>query len=354
MDDITESVAAAFEQEEKQTEEKEQVQEQVADSKTEPESKPVEDGEQGADNKSGVGEQDKEPEQQDADNQQPLIAPKQLKREFARDMWEKLDVDTKNELIRLSSENERNFARAAEAEHNAKQFRKTIEPVQGYIAETAQSANIPESEVIRNCVSIMQALNDSPTLTARQMIAGRMIQFDDPVAVINEIAHTYGLNVKSEQQERNIPEALQSNAAMARYQARQAKFVKPSEPDPTIEQSIQDYITNTPGIQSILDNPDTSDRFIRQIDMERKADPMASDITIINRAAELFEYAIAPKAIPTTQPAPAPVQNKVQEKLSKVVSPKASNPVDQEPVKKEPLTPEQSVRETLRSMGLDD
>lgn len=281
--------------------------------------------------------------------EEPIVAPKQLKGDFVKSHWENADKETKDEFIRLSSENERNFARAAEAEFNAKQMRKTLEPVQGYIAEVAQASNIPENEVIRNCVDIIQKLNDNPTLTARQMIAGGIIRFEDPVAVINEIAKTYGIDTKGELTSRDIPNDYYAANAKAKYEARQAKYVKPEEN--TVDDYIQDYVNNTPGIKALLDNPDVSEKFLRQIQMERAADPKSSDIAIINKAAELFEYVIAPKAIPVEE---APKQTLAEKKMAKVVSPTASNPVEQAPVKREPLTPEQSVRETLRSMGLDD
>lgn len=275
-------------------------------------------------------------------------APKQVRKEFADGHWKDLDNDTKDELTRLSSENERNYLRAAEAEHNAKQMRKTLEPVQGYISEVAQQSNIPENEVIRNCVDIIQKLNDNPTLTARQMIAGGIIRFEDPVAVINEIAKTYGIDTKGDMTPRDIPANYYTANAQARYEARQAKYVKPEE---NVDDYVQDYVTNTPGIKALLDNPDISPKFLRQIQMERAMDPNASDIAIINKAAEMFDYVVAPKAIPVPEEKKPTL---AEQKMAKVVSPTASNPVEQAPVKREPLTPEQSVRETLRAMGLDD
>jgi hypothetical protein len=198
-------------------------------------------------------------------------------------------------------------------------------------------------------VDIIQKLNDNPTLTARQMIAGGIIRFEDPVAVINEIAKTYGIDTKGDMTPRDIPANYYAANAQARYEARQAKYVKPEQDN--IDDYVQDYVNNTPGIKALLDNPDISEKFIRQIQMERAADPKSSDIAIINKAAELFEYAIAPKAIPVSEEKKPTL---AEQKMAKVVSPTASNPVEQQPVKKEPLTPEQSVRETLRSMGLDD
>lgn len=281
--------------------------------------------------------------------EETVIAPKQVRKDYADSHWKDLDADTKEELTRLSSENERNYLRAAEAEHNAKQMRKTLEPVQGYISEVAQQSNIPESEVIRNCVDIIQKLNDNPTLTARQMIAGGIIRFEDPVAVINEIAKTYGIDTKGDMTPRDIPNNYYQANAQAKYEARQAKYVKPEEND--VDSYVQDYVNNTPGIKALLDNPDISEKFLRQIKMERAIDPSASDIAVINKAAEMFDYMIAPKAIPEPEEKKPTL---AEQKMAKVVSPTASNPVEQAPAKKEPLTPEQSVRETLRAMGLDD
>jgi hypothetical protein len=345
--DINSIVEAAFEAEEKAVETQVETEEKVEAEKPAEEAKV----ETPAEEKSAPEAEEKEEKsaKEEEKVEEPVVAPKQLKGDFVKSHWESADKETKDEFIRLSSENERNFARAAEAEHNAKQMRKTLEPVQGYISEVAQASNIPENEVIRNCIDIVQKLNDNPTLTARQMIAGRIIQFEDPVAVINEIAKTYGIDTKGELTPRDIPNDYYAASAKARYEARQAKYVKPEEN--TVDDYIQDYVNNTPGIKALLDNPDISEKFLRQIQMERAADPNASDIAVINKAAELFEYAIAPKAIPVQE---EPKPTLVEKKMAKVVSPTASNPVESAPVKKEPLTPEQSVRETLRAMGLDD
>jgi hypothetical protein len=290
---------------------------------------------------------DKKPE--DEPKAESTDAPKQIRREFVDSHWNQLDADTKAELTRLSNENERNYQRAADASFEKRMLRKTLEPVQGYITEVATQSKIPENDVIRNCVDIIQKLNDNPTQTAAQMIAGGMIRFEDPVAIINTIAKTYGIDTKGDMTPRDIPANYYAANAQARYEARQAKYVKPDENDAT--DYVQDYINNTPGIKALLDNPDVSEKFLRQINMERNADVNASDITIINRAAEMFAYLNAP------QPQPVVQENKptlAEQKMAKVVSPVASNPVEQVQGKREPLTPEQSVRETLRSMGLDD
>lgn len=279
---------------------------------------------------------------------QEVNAPKQVKREFIDSHWDKIDEETKTELTRLANENERNYLRAADAEYARRQFKRVLQPVQGYITEVAQKANIPENDVIRNCVDIMQKLNDNPTMVARNMIAQGNIVFEDPVSVIDTIAKTYGIEITANVQAKNLSDTYYNTNAQARYEARQARY---AQQDDTPDNAVTDYVNNTPGIKALLENPDVSEKFLRQIQMERNADMDASDITIINRAAEMFAYMNAPK------PQEIPQENKptlAEQKMAKVVSPTASNPVEQQPVKREPLTPEQSVRETLRSMGLDD
>lgn len=348
MNDITESVTAAFEAESNQT--PEPVAEATAET---PKEELKQEESPAADEPAKEPEQPAEEPKDETPEAPKATAPRQLKGDFVKSHWETADKETQDELIRLASENERTFARAAEAEHNIKTYRKTLEPVQGYISETAQVNNISEAEAVRNCVSIVQALDDNPTLTARQMIAGGLIKFDDPVSVVNEIARVYGLDLKGELKEADIPAQMRMDAARARYDARQAKFVKPEQPDANAESIITEYIENTPGIKALLDDDTVKDKFIRQIQMERAADPASTDIAIINRAAELFEYRVAPQPIPTKEPE-APKPTLAEQKMAKVVAPQASNPVSQAPTKREPLTPEQSVRETLRSMGLDD
>lgn len=351
-DKISDVVASAFDAEEKATVEQPVEEKPVEEAPVETET-PAEPTETPA-------ETQEEPKQEEQPVE-PVAAPKQLKGDFVKSHWDALDKDTKDELTRLAAENERNYLRSNEAEHNAKMFRKIIEPVQGYISEVAQQSNIPENEVIRNCVNIVQSLNDNPTLTARQMIAGGLIKFEDPVAVINEIARAYGIDTKGDMKARDIPEGYYATAAQARYEARQAKYVKPEEPDTEVQNAIADYVENTPGIKALIDSPELSEKFIRQIHMERQADPNSSDITIINRAAELFEHMVMPKEAPVVQK-----PNIAEQKMAKVVAPKASNPANiadpDAPViwdttninKESAKSAERSVKEALRSMGLDD
>lgn len=291
---------------------------------------------------------------------EPVNAPQQLKGDFARNKWGTLDKETQDELSRLCTENERNYKRAAEAEYQNRDLRKKIEPVQGYISEVAESAHISDADVIRNCVEIIQNLNDKPDLTARQMIAASMIQFADPVAVINEIAHKYGIDLKGEMQPRDIPLSTQVDAARAKYEARQSKYVQPSNDEAEHAAAITEYVNSVPHIKALYEG-EVRDKFLRQVRMERNADPYASDITIINRAAEMFPV-MAPVATPET-----PKQTMAEQKLAKVVAPKASNPVETAPVEKKPeeWTPEnvakksaeaatKAVREAMRSLGFDE
>lgn len=293
---------------------------------------------------------------------EPVAAPQQLKGDFAKNKWGTLDKETQDELSRLCTENERNYKRAAEAEYQNRDLRKKIEPVQGYISEVAESAHITDADVIRNCVEIIQNLNDKPDLTARQMIAGNMIAFADPVAVINEIAHRYGIDLKGEMRPRDIPVSTQVDAARAKYEARQNKYVQPSNDEAEHAAAIAEYVNSVPHIKALYDG-EVRDKFLRQVSMERNADPYASDITIINRAAEMFP-AVAPVA-PETPAEPAPTL--AEQKLNKVVSIKASNPVETAPVEKRPeeWTPENvgkksaeaarnSVRAAMRSLGFDE
>lgn len=354
--EITSAVEAAFEAEEKAMEAETAEQEQA---QAEPEKA----------NEPASEPQTEQPAEQETPAEQPaepatdtqMEAPQQLKGDFAREKWAGLDKDTKDELSRLCAENERNYKRAAEAEYNARNFRKTIEPVQGYISECAEGGKISEAEVVRNCVSMVQNLNDNPDLTARQMIAAGIIQFTDPVSVIHQIAERYGIDLKGELTPSNIPAQMQADAARAKYEARQSKYVQPQNVDAEREAAINEYVQSVPGIKALLENESIKDRFIRQISMERGVDPYASDITIINRAAELF---------PQQQSAPAPQAEAkptlAEAKLSKVVSPKASAPADVAAEKpKDEWTPEnvaaksreaaeRSVRAAMRSMGLDD
>ena len=360
---ISAAVEAAFEAETQETPTPEKV-ETPAEQETkdtQPESTPAPETptEQPAD-KPVEQEQPEKPEE-NKPAEEPVAAPQQLKGDFAKNKWATLDKETQDELSRLCVENERNYKRAAEAEYQNRDLRKKIEPVQGYISEVAESAHITDADVIRNCVEIIQNLNDKPDLTARQMIAGNMIAFNDPVAVINEIAHRYGIDLKGEMRTKDIPVSTQVDAARAKYEARQSKYVQPSNDDAEHAAAITEYVNSVPHIKALYEG-EVRDKFLRQVRMERNADPYASDITIINRAAEMFPT-VAPKLENPVEPTPT----LAEQKLSKVVAPKASNPVETAPVEKVPeeWTPENvgkksaeaarnSVRAAMRSLGFDE
>lgn len=362
--ELNAAVEAAYEAETQETPTPEKVETPQVETPAEPENKveTPETPEQPAEPETPAVEEEKPAEEKPVED---TPAPQQLKGDFAKNKWAELDKETKDELSRLCVENERNYRRAAEAEYNAQTFREKIKPVQGYISEVAETAKITDAEVIRNCVDIVQNLNDKPDVTARQMIAGGLVRFNDPVAVIKEIARTYGVDLKGELREKDIPMSTQVDAARAKYEARQSRFVKQEDVDAEKAQIINDYITNTPSINALYTNESTRDKFIRQVSMERSADPYASDITIINRAAEMFAGAVqAPQPKVETPAEPKPTI--AEQKMAKVVAPKPSNPADvpaKAPVeewtfenngRKSGQAAMESVRAAMRSLGLDD
>lgn len=362
-DKISNAIETAFESEEKAGQEVVETKDKV-EVQPETETKTPETADEQPETKEEAPAEEKAEEKPADEQPEQVAAPKQLRGDFIKSHWDTLDKETKDEMIRLAKENERNYFRADEVEHNTKMFRKTMQPVQGYISEVAESAKIEENEVIRNCVNIVQQLNDNPTVMACNMIGNGQIKFEDPVAVINTIAQKYGIDVKGDMHTRDIPEGYYASAAQAKYEARQAKYVKPDEPDESTSNAIIDYVNNTPAVKALIDSPELSQKFVHQIEMERMADPKSSDITIINRAAEMFEYALTQQT--KAQPVEEPKPNIAEQKMAKVVAPKASNPANTETpdeptvwdstnINKETArSAEKSVKEALRAMGLDD
>ena len=183
-----------------------------------------------------------EPETAKEPEEESIEPPIQAKREFVTKAWKDTPVEAQKEIVRLAEENERNFKRAAEAEYNSKQRREVLKPVMGYVAQIAEQAKITEDEVIRNSLDLVQKLNDSPTQTARQIIAGGIIQFDDPISVVNEIIKKYNLDIKHDYQSAQMPPEYHQNRAQALYNARQARYV------PDTQDSAQGVDTETANI----------------------------------------------------------------------------------------------------------
>lgn len=269
------------------------------------------------------------------ESKEELKAPMQMKKEVVDKCWEDLPDEAKQEVIRLAQENERNYKRASEAEYNIKKTRETLKPVMGYVKSVAEESNISEDEVIRNSLDIIQHLNDNPTQTAKSMIEKGMIQFDDPVAIVNAVIRTYGLT--PEAMKNYTPNQAQTNlanrVAQQTYEARQNKYVK--EEDYAVEdpaQAFETYRSAHPEVEQIIANPELLDRFTKVVAIERQATPYLPHADILDKAMQYFTL---PKPqVQTTQPAQStqPAQKAedkvvdIASKMNKVVTPKTTTP----------------------------
>lgn len=297
-------------------------------------------------------------EEEKADEPEPLIAPKQVAKGFATEHWSNTPREAQEEIIRLSSENERNYRRAAEAEYNVKQRNEVLKPVMGYVKQTAETAHITEDEVIRNSMDIIQKLNDSPDITARQMIAGGIIRFTDPVAVINEIAKTYKLDIKHDYQDQSMPQEYYDNRSKALYDARQARYVQ--------EEADARQAERNEAINTFLDeNTDFAQKLETDTGFNKAFTSVVSGIvaeTPYLPYKDILEQAMSVFA----QPEKPVAKVNIEEKKAKVVSPVATKPVDTPKVKSTVVwnasnvnaesskAAHNAVRQAMRELGLDD
>ena len=297
-------------------------------------------------------------EEEKADEPEPLIAPKQVAKGFATDHWGNTPREAQEEIIRLSGENERNYRRAIEAEYNNKQRNEVLKPVMGYVKQTAETAHITEDEVIRNSMDIIQKLNDSPDITARQMIAGGLIRFTDPVAVINEIAKTYKLDIKHDYQDQSMPQEYYDNRSKALYDARQARYVQ-EEAD--TRQAERDEAINA----FLGENADFAQKLESDAGFNKAFTSVVSGIvaeTPYLPYKDILEQAMSVFA----QPEKPVAKVNIEEKKAKVVSPVATKPVDTPKVKstvawnasnvnaESGKAAHNAVRQAMRELGLDD
>lgn len=301
-----------------------------------------------------------EPVEEEKPEVEPLIAPKQVAKGFATDHWKNTPREAQEEIIRLSSENERNYRRAAEAEYNAKQRNEVLKPVMGYVKQVAEQSHITEDEVVRNSLDIVQKLNDNPDITSRQMIAAGIIRFTDPVAVINEIAKTYKLDIKHDYQDRSMPQEYYDNRSKALYDARQARYVQ-DEAD--TRQAERDEAINA----FLGENEGFAQKLETDVGFNKAFTSVVSGIvaeTPYLPYKDILEQAMSVFAQPE-QPKPVEKVN-IEEKKAKVVSPVASKPVDTPKVKTATVwntanvnvesgkAAHDAVRQAMRELGLDD
>ena len=290
-----------------------------------------------------------------------LIAPAQVRGEFAKTHWGQTPTEAKKEIIRLAEENEKNYRRAAEAEYNAKHRREVLKPVIGYVKQVAEQAKISEDEVIRNSLDIIQALNDNPVQTARQMIAGNFIHFDDPVAVIDTIAKTYGLDIKHDYKPSNVPADYYKMKQAREYEQRQAKYVgndTADDPQAQADQAvISEFLASNPELNTRMEqDSDFSAAFLATVTHIAKADPYAPRAEILSRALKQF----------TITPSPQTAQTTIVEKKTKVVAPQRTNPsvsknIDsnktwtrQNANQESSRAAHNAVLDAMRSLGLDE
>lgn len=295
-----------------------------------------------------------------ANADEELVAPTQVRGDFAKEHWGETPNAAKKEIIRLAEENEKNYRRAAEAEYNAKRRREVLKPVMGYVKQTAEQARISEDEVIRNSMDVIQALNDNPTQTARQMIGQKMIVFDDPVAVIDTIAKTYGLDIKHDYKANSMPDEFYKNRQSAIYNARQSRYAA-NEPDATDRDqerltATTEFLSANPELKARLEQDnDFNAVFLATLQQMVQKEPYVPYGEILNRAAAQFVQKPAPQ-----------MQTTIVEKKAKVVAPQKSMPqVSKTPDNPTKWTPQNTNRESsaaahnavldaMRSLGLDE
>lgn len=314
-----------------------------------------------------------EPEQQDAvvetetpekadepeEKPEPLVAPKQVAKGFVNDHWGDTPRAAQEEIIRLAAENERNYRRAAEAEYNAKQRNEVLKPVMGYVKQVAEQCHITDDEVIRNSLDFVQSMNDNPDITARQAIAGKHIVFSDPVAVINEIAKTYNLDIKHDYKDQVMPQEYYDNRSRALRDARQARYVQ-DEVDGRVAERETAVTT------FLQDNPTFAERIENDAAFNKAFTSVVSNIvaeTPYLPYQDILEQAMSMFAQPEPQPVP---KVDIEAKKAKVVAPQASKPVDTPKIKQTEAwtaanvniqsqkAAHSAVRQAMRDLGLDD
>lgn len=301
-----------------------------------------------------------EPVEEEKPEEEPLIAPKQVAKGFATDHWKNTPREAQEEIIRLSSENERNYRRAIEAEYNNKQRNEVLKPVMGYVKQVAEQCKLPEDEVVRNSLDVVQKLNDSPDITARQMIAGRHIVFADPVAVINEIAKTYNLDIKHEYKDQIMPQDYYENRSKALYDARQARYVKDEEDTMQAEreQAVNTFLGENKGFAEKLEADEAFKKAYTSVVSGMVAEsPYLPYKDILEQAMAMFATPEQPKPVEKVD---------VEAKKAKVVSPVASKPVDTPKLKtsvawnnanvnvESGKAAHDAIKQAMRELGLDD
>lgn len=299
-------------------------------------------------------------EEEKADEPEPLIAPKQVAKGFATDHWGNTPREAQEEIIRLSGENERNYRRAIEAEYNNKQRNEVLKPVMGYVKQTAEVAHITEDEVIRNSLDVIQKLNDNPDITTRQMIAGRHIVFTDPIAVINEIAKTYKLDIQHQYKDQIMPQEYYDNRGRALYDARQARYVKEEAENREAERdtAVNEFLTENAELAQKLESDTAFNKAFTSVVSGIVAEtPYLPYKDILEQAMAVFVQ---------QQSKPAVAKVNIEEKKAKVVSPVATKPVDTPKVKstvawnasnanaESGKAAHNAVRQAMRELGLDD
>ncbi|MEE1111521.1 MAG: hypothetical protein UIH99_04880, partial [Alphaproteobacteria bacterium] len=193
-----------------------------------------------------------------------------------------------------------------------------------------------------------------------QMIAAGIIRFTDPVAVINEIAKTYKLDIKHDYQDQSMPQEYYDNRSKALYDARQARYVQ-DEAD--TRQAERDEAINA----FLGENEGFAQKLETDVGFNKAFTSVVSGIvaeTPYLPYKDILEQAMSVFAQPE-QPKPVEKVN-IEEKKAKVVSPVASKPVDTPKVKTATVwntanvnvesgkAAHDAVRQAMRELGLDD
>jgi len=236
--------------------------------------------------------------------------------------WKNLPDSVKSTLVRNAQDADRFASKYKENQSSEQKRREELGSANAYIKQTARNANISETQVIKNVVDWVAAVEDNPDAVLNQAI-GTVVKVKDPITLINTVMQRYGISEEQLKTPRQFSEQQRIDyeireAQNRRQQERTQFYNSVTNEDKMIaeaQEAVEDFKYSHPEAVSLLED----EKFNRIVALERSESPDKTAKEVLESAYAFFsdyQKKNQPAAPVVEQPKPAVDLNKKLQAVS--------------------------------------
>ena len=236
--------------------------------------------------------------------------------------WKNLPDSVKSTLVRNAQDADRFASKYKENQSTEQKRREELGSANAYIKQTARNANISETQVIKNVVDWVAAVEDNPDAVLNQAI-GTVVKVKDPITLINTVMQRYGISEEQLKTPRQFSEQQRIDyeireAQNRRQQERTQFYNSVTNEDKMIaeaQEAVEDFKYSHPEAVSLLED----EKFNRIVVLERSENPDKTAKEVLESAYAFFsdyQKKNQPAAPVIEQPKPAVDLNKKLQAVS--------------------------------------